>query len=84
VSTTKVEQRKNRFVEEGFAAAWYRKPVTNAPRRTITGDAAAHLMALSCRHVPEEHARWTLRMLADTLVELDIIDSVSHETSRRP
>ena len=84
MSTTQVAQRKNRVVEAGFAAAWYRKPVTHAPRRTIPGDAAAHVLALSCRHVPEEHARWTLRMLADTLVELDIIDSVSPETSRRP
>src|SRR5215813_2626447 len=83
VSTKKVEQLKKRFVEEGFEAALYRKPVTNAHRRKITGDEEAHLIALYCSQVPDDHERWTLRMLADKMVELDIIDSVSHETIRR-
>ena len=83
VSTKKVEQLKKRFVEEGFAAALYRKPVTNAHRRKITGDEEAHLIALYCRHAPEGHERWTLRLLAEKMVELDIIASVSHETIRR-
>jgi predicted hydrolase (HD superfamily) len=81
--TKKVEQLKKRFVEEGFEAALYRKPVTNAHRRKITGDEEAHLIALYCSQVPEDHERWTLRMLADKMVELDMIDSVSHETIRR-
>ena len=83
VSTKKVEQLKKRFVEEGFEAALYRKPVTNAHRRKMTGDEEAHLIALYCSQVPEAHERWTLRMLADKMMELDIIDSVSHETIRR-
>jgi transposase len=83
VSTKKVEQLKKRFVEEGFAAALYRKPVTNAHRRKITGDEEAHLIALYCSQAPEGHERWTLRMLADKMVELDMIASVSHETIRR-
>jgi transposase len=83
VSTKKVEQLKKRFVEEGFEAALYRKPVTNIHRRKITGDEEAHLIALYCSQAPEGHERWTLRMLADTMVELDLIDSVSHETIRR-
>jgi transposase len=83
VSTKKVEQLKKRFVEEGFEAALYRKPVTNAHRRKITGDAEAHVIALYCSQAPEGHERWTLRMLAEQLVELDIVDSVSHETVRR-
>src|SRR5262249_2899817 len=83
VSTKKVEQLKKRFVEEGFEAALYRKPVTNAHRRKMTGDEEAHLIALYCSQVPDDHERWTLRMLADKMVELDIIDSVSHETIRR-
>jgi predicted hydrolase (HD superfamily) len=83
VSTKKVEQRKKRFVEEGFEAALYRKPVTNVHRRKITGDEEAHLIALYCSQAPEGHERWTLRLLADTMVELDIVDSVSHETIRR-
>jgi transposase len=83
VSTKKVEQLKKRFVDEGFEAALYRKPVTNAHRRKIIGDEEAHLIALYCSQAPEGHERWTLRMLADKMVELDIIDSVSHETIRR-
>jgi transposase len=83
VSTKKVEQLKKRFVEEGFEAALSRKPVTNAHRRKITGDEEAHLIALCCSQAPEGHERWTLRMLADKMVELDIVDAVSHETIRR-
>jgi len=83
VSTKKVEQLKKRFVEEGFDAALYRKPVTNTHRRKITGDEEAHLIALCCSQAPEGRERWTLRMLADKMVELDIVDAVSHETIRR-
>ena len=83
VSTKKVEQLKKRFVEEGFEAALYRKPVTNAPRRKITGDEEAHWIALCWSKAPEGHHTWTLRMLADKMVELDIVDSVSYETVRR-
>jgi transposase len=83
VSTKKVEQLKQRFVEEGFEAALYRKPVTNAHRRKMTGDEEAHLIALCCSQAPEGQERWTLRMLADKMVELDVIASVSHETVRR-
>jgi len=83
VSTKKVEQLKKRFVEEGFEAALYRKPVTNAHRRKITGDEEAHLIALCCSKAPEGYHTWTLRMLADKMVELDIVDAVSHETVRR-
>jgi hypothetical protein len=83
VSTKKVEQLKKRFVEEGVEAALYRKPVTNLHRRKITGDEEAHLIALYCSQAPAGHERWTLRMLADKMVELELVDSVSHETIRR-
>ena len=83
VSTKKVEQLKKRFVEAGFDAALSRKPVTNVHCRKITGEEEAHLIALCCRQAPEGHARWTLRMLADKTVELDIIESISYETVRR-
>ncbi len=83
VSTKKVEQLKKHFVEEGFEAALYRKPVTNAHRRKITGDEEAHLIALCCSKAPEGNHTWTLRMLADKMVELDIVESVSYETVRR-
>src|SRR5712691_12041569 len=83
ISTKKVEFVRKRFVEEGLEAALSRKPVTNAHRRKITGEEEAHLIALCCSQAPEGHERWTLRMLADKMVELDIVESVSHETIRR-
>jgi hypothetical protein len=83
VSTKKVEQLKKRLVEAGCAAALSRKPVTNAHRRKITGDEEAHVIALCCSQAPEGHERWTVRMLADKLVEWDIVASVSHETVRQ-
>ena len=60
-----------------------RKPVTKSHRRKITGDEAAHLIALDCRQAPAGYERWTLRMLADKMVEWAIVDAVSHETIRR-
>jgi transposase len=83
VSTKKVEYVRKRFVEEGLEAVLSRKPVTNAHRRKITGEEEAHLIALCCSQAPEGHDRWTLRMLADKMVELNIVNSISHETVRQ-
>jgi len=83
VSTKKVEFVRKRFVEEGLEASLTRKPVTNAHRRKITGEEEAHLIALCCSQAPEGHERWTLRMLADKMVELAVVESVSHETIRQ-
>jgi transposase len=83
VSTKKVEFVRKRFVEEGLVSALSRKPVTNAHRRKITGEEEAHLIALCCGQAPEGHDTWTLRMLADKMIELDIVESVSHETIRQ-
>jgi hypothetical protein len=52
-------------------------------RKNVYGGEEAHLIALCCSQAPEGHERWTLRMLADKMVELDIVDSLSHETVRR-
>lgn len=83
VSTKKVEQVKKRLVQEGYEAALYRKPVTNLHRRKMTGDEEAHLIALCCSEPPEGRATWTLRLLADKMVEGHIVDSLSHETVRQ-
>src|SRR5439155_13670724 len=69
VSTKKVEFARKRFVEEGLEAALSRKPVTNAHRRKMTGEEEAHLIALCCSQAPEGYEAWTLRILADTMVE---------------
>jgi transposase len=82
VSRPTVERVRKRFVLEGLEAALDpRRPVTPRPRK-IDGHAEAHLIALACGPPPPGHARWTLRLLADKLVELEIVESLSHETVR--
>lgn len=53
------------------------------PRRKIDGDLEAHLIALACSKAPEGRSRWTLRLLADSFVELGYMDGISRETVRR-
>jgi Homeodomain-like domain len=83
VSTKKGEPLTKRFVAAGFDAALSRQPLTNAHRRKIPGDAAAQVIALYGRQAPEGQERWTVRMLAEKMVALDMVDAVSHETVRR-
>ena len=59
------------------------KPSTRVYSRKADGDFEAHLVALSCSAAPEEHKRWTLRLLADKVVELNYVDNISYETVRR-
>jgi Homeodomain-like domain len=72
------------LVEEGLAAALRPKPTRRQYARKLDGTAEAHLIALACSPAPADQARWSLRLLADRLVELDQVGSVSYETSRRP
>jgi transposase len=82
VSVRTVERLRQRFVEEGFAAALNPKPVPRLPRK-VDGDVEAHLVALACSDPPEGRQRWTLRLLAGRLVELGHVESISHEGVRR-
>jgi len=83
VSAKKIERVRQRFVEEGFEACLGRKPYPEVKDIKIDGDFEAHLIALSCSEAPEGYARWSLRLLAEKMVELNYIDSVSHETVRK-
>ena len=78
-----VERVKQRFVEKGFNECMDRKPDPKKGPIKTDGDFEAHLIALSCREVPEGYARWSLRLLADKMVELKYADSISHETVRQ-
>jgi len=78
-----VERIKKRFVEEGIESALEDKPSEREYKRKADGDLEARLIALSCSEAPEGFARWSLRMLADKAVELEYVDSISHETVRR-
>jgi hypothetical protein len=66
-----------------FDAALDKKVGSRVYAKKTDGDFEAHLVALSCGEPPEGFARWSLRLLADKVVELNYIDSISHETVRR-
>ena len=83
INTKTVERVKQRFVEEGFESCIERKPYPNKGSIKTDGDFEAHLVALSCSKAPKGYARWSLRLLADKMVELRYTDSISHETVRR-
>jgi len=74
---------RERFVEEGFESALERKKRATPPTPLIfDGRAEAHLIRIACSSPPEGRSRWTLRLLADKLVELEIVEKTSHETVR--
>jgi transposase len=84
VSVVMVEHLRQRYVLEGFEAALERKKQCRPSRqRILDGEKEARLVALCCGKVPAGRGRWTLRLLADELVELEIVDSISHETVRQ-
>ena len=84
VSVVTVENLRRSYVLEGLEATIERKKQGRPSRQPVLdGAKEAHLVALCCGTVPAGHGRWTLRLLADKLVELKIVDSVSHETVRR-
>ena len=82
--TNTVRNVRQRFVEQGLEAALARKPQDPASRhRTLDGTQEAHLIALRCSDPPQGHSKWTLRLLADQLVELNVVETISHETVRQ-
>ena len=83
ISMRKVDRVKKRFVEEGLDAALGRQQSQRSYERKADGEFEAHLVAMSCGEPPKGFARWSLRLLADRAVELEYIDSISHETVRR-
>jgi transposase len=79
VSVGTVARIRQRFAEEGLEAALSERPRPGkAP--LLDGPQEAHLLALACSPAPTGHAKWTVRLLADRLVELDLVEAVSHQT----
>ena len=84
ITSRTIEHLKKRFVEEGFEAALVRKSRVRPPREIIfDGAFEARLVALACSEAPPGHRRWTVRLLADKVVELNLAPSVSHMTVQR-
>jgi transposase len=83
VSSATIARERRRFCEEGLEVALMPKKPGRPRRRILDGRAEAHLVALSCSDPPEGRERWSMRLLADRMVELGHVDTVSHETIRR-
>jgi len=83
ISMRKIDRVKKRFVEDGLEIALNGRKGQRVYQKKADGDFEAHLVALSCSQPPEGFARWSLRLLADKVVELKYVDNISHETIRR-
>jgi transposase len=79
-----VARVRKQYFEEGLEAALNRRPPNRVYQRKLDGEQEARLIALACSHPPEGQARWSLRLLADKLVELEIVEEeISYQTVRR-
>ena len=81
-SVSTIEQVRQRFVEEGLESALNPRPRTSTPKK-LDGEIEGHLIAIACSEAPEGSSRWTLRLLADKIVALGYVDSISHESVRQ-
>lgn len=82
-SLTTIHRVRQRFVEEGFEASVYRKPATDRQYRKLSGEDEATLIATASSQAPEGRGRWTLELLAQRLVALRIVESISVECVRQ-
>jgi transposase len=85
VSQPTVARVRKHYFEEGLEAALNRRPPNRVYQRKLDGEQEARLIALACSEPPEGQARWSLRLLAEKLVELEIVEEeeVSYQTVRR-
>jgi len=79
VNPSTVRRVRCRFVSQGIDSALKDKPRSGRPK-FISGVDAAHVTALACSDPPEGHAKWSLRLLAEKVVELDYVETISHQT----
>ena len=77
-----IDRVKKRFVEEGLEAVLDRRPTTRVYDRKLDGDVEAKIVTLCCSDPPKGYAKWSLRLLADKMVELKYVESISHVTVR--
>ena len=83
ISVATIERVRKRLVEEGLEAALNRKKQQNRKQRLLDGEKEAYLIALTCSSPPEGYRRWTMKMLAQRLVQLGHVESISDETVRQ-
>ena|SRR2546427_8454357 len=83
VGASTIHRLRQRVVEDGLEAALRRQPPARTKPRKLDGAQEAHLVAIACSQAPEGHTTWTLHLLAEKLVELEIVDAIGRETVRR-
>ena len=83
ISVATIERVRQRFVETNLETALSRQVQQQRKPRRLDGEQEAHLIAMTCGEAPEGRARWSLRLLADRMVELEDVESVCHETVRQ-
>lgn len=77
-----IDRVKKRFVEEGLESVLERRPTSRIYEKKSDGDVEAKLVTLCCSEPPKGYAKWSLRLLADKMVELKYVESISHITVR--
>jgi transposase len=82
-SQSTVARVRKQYVEQGVEAALNRRPPRREYTRKLDGEQEARLIAVACSAPPQGQARWSLRLLADKLVELEVVEAISHQTVRR-
>jgi len=83
ISVRTIERVRQRFVEEGLENALVPRPRHTLRLKKVDGETEAHLTAIACSRPPEGSCRWTLRLLADQIVSLGYVESISHESVRQ-
>jgi transposase len=83
VGLSTIHRLRQRLVEDGLEAALSRRPVSVRRSPKLDGVKEARLITIACSAPPEGRARWTLKLLADRLVELEVVDSIAKETVRQ-
>lgn len=83
VGLSTIHRLRQRLVEDGLEAALSRRPMSSKRPTKLDGAQEARLIAIACGPAPEGRARWTLRLLADKLVELEVVDSIGTEAVRQ-
>jgi len=78
-----IDRVKKKFVEEGFDAVMHPGKSKRVYVKKFDGELEAHLVALCCSEAPTGYAKWSLRLLADKMVELQYVDNISHESIRQ-
>ena len=77
-----IDRVKRRFIEEGLESVLERRPTSRVYERKMDGEVEAKLVALCCSKPPKGYAKWSLRLLADKMVELKYVESISHVAVR--